>query len=210
MSPKSGARRETGCPLGAREPGDLAGIRGLPAAGWARKPKAQSVQKRGRGVEPRHTTCEAAEPDWRRRGRRRLRREGLGLRRTTGNLTHSQHRVGNGCRGGDRRRKKLQEIQKQLRRKMHDPVAQVGGWLKSVLNGDYQYHAVPGNLTVLARFRRQGARYWFHALEQRGQRRPTWEKLGKIIDRWLPVPRVVHEYPDARFHASRRAAAQPK
>jgi RNA-directed DNA polymerase len=109
-----------------------------------------------------------------------------------------------------RRRKKLQEIQQQLRRKMHDPVAQVGGWLKSVLHGDYQYHAVPGNLTVLARFRRQVARYGFHGPEQRGQRRPTWEKLGKIIDRWLPVPRVVHEYPNARFHASRRAAAHPK
>jgi hypothetical protein len=36
---------------------------------------------------------------------------------------------------GDRRRKKLQEIKQQLRRKMHDPVAQVGGWLKSVLHG---------------------------------------------------------------------------
>ena len=83
-------------------------------------------------------------------------------------------------------------------------MAQVGGWLKSVLNGYYQYHAVPGNLTALARFRRQVARYWFHALEQRSQRRPTWEKLGKLFDHWLPVPHVVHEYPDARFHASRR------
>jgi RNA-directed DNA polymerase len=64
---------------------------------------------------------------------------------------------------------------------MHDPVAQVGGWLKSVLNGYYQYHAVPGNLTVLKRFRRQVARYWFRALGQRSQRRPTWEKLGKSL-----------------------------
>ena len=50
---------------------------------------------------------------------------------------------------GDRRRKKLQAIKQELRRRMHDPVAQVGGWLRSVLNGYYQYHAVPGNLTVL-------------------------------------------------------------
>jgi hypothetical protein len=111
---------------------------------------------------------------------------------------------------GDRRRKKLQEIQQQIRRKMHEPVAQVGGWLRSVLNGYYQYHAVPGNLTVLKRFRRQVARYWFHALGQRSQRRPTWEKLGKLFDRWLPDPKVVHEFPDARFHASRHAAAHPK
>jgi RNA-directed DNA polymerase len=111
---------------------------------------------------------------------------------------------------GDRRRRKLQAIKQELRRKMHDPVARVGGWLRSVLKGYYQYHAVPGNLTVLKRFRRQVARYWFHALEQRSQRRPTWEKLGKVFDQWLPVPRVVHEFPDARFDASRRAAAYPK
>jgi hypothetical protein len=69
---------------------------------------------------------------------------------------------------------------------MHDPAAQVGGWLKSVLNGYYQYHAVPGNLTVLARFRRQVARYWLHALEQRRQRRPTWEKLGNYSINGFP------------------------
>ena len=31
---------------------------------------------------------------------------------------------------GDRRRKKLQGIKQELRRRMHDPVAQVGGWLQ--------------------------------------------------------------------------------
>ncbi len=36
------------------------------------------------------------------------------------------------------------------------------------------------------------------------------EKLGTVIDHWLPEPKVVHAYPDARFHASRRAAAHPK
>ena len=82
---------------------------------------------------------------------------------------------------GDRRRKKLLEIKQQIRRKMHDPVAQVGGWLKSVLNGYYQYHAVPGNLTVLKRFRRQVARYWFHALGQRSQRRAHLGKAGETI-----------------------------
>lgn len=111
---------------------------------------------------------------------------------------------------GDRRRKKLQAIKQDLRRRMHEPVARTGEWLKSVLNGYYQYHAVPGNLTVLKRFRRQVARYWYRALGQRSQRRPTWEKLGGVFDQWLPAPRVVHEFPDARFHASRRMVAHPK
>jgi RNA-directed DNA polymerase len=111
---------------------------------------------------------------------------------------------------GDRRRKKLQAIKQELRRRMHDPVERTGEWLKSVLKGYYQYHAVPGNLTVLKRFRRQVARYWFHVLGQRSQRRPTWEKLGTVFDRWLPTPRVVHEFPDARFRASRLRVAYPK
>jgi hypothetical protein len=110
---------------------------------------------------------------------------------------------------GDRRRKKLQQLKQQLRGRMHDPVEQVGQWLKSVLNGYSQYHAVPGNLTVLKRFRRQVARYWFHVLEQRSQRRPTWAKLGKLFDHWLPVPHIVHDFPDARFRASRPVAAHP-
>lgn len=111
---------------------------------------------------------------------------------------------------GGRRRKKLREIGQELRRRMHAPVGQTGEWLKSVLNGYYQYHAIPGNLPVLKRFRRQVARRWFHALGQRSQRRPTWEKLGKILDRWLPAPEVVHAFPDARFDASRPSAAHPK
>ena len=36
---------------------------------------------------------------------------------------------------------------------MHEPVALVGAWLKRVVEGYYRYHAVPGNLQVLGRFR---------------------------------------------------------
>jgi len=34
---------------------------------------------------------------------------------------------------------------KQLRKRMHDPVAQTGAWLKSVVQGYFNYYAVPGN-----------------------------------------------------------------
>ncbi len=60
---------------------------------------------------------------------------------------------------------------------MHLPIAQAGKWLQSVLCGYYQYHAVPGNLPILSRFRHQVARLWHRTLCQRGQRRPTWKKL---------------------------------
>jgi RNA-directed DNA polymerase len=111
---------------------------------------------------------------------------------------------------GKRRRKKLQELKQELRRRMHAPIAQVGEWLRSVLRGYYQYHAVPGNLSVLARFRHQVARLWFRTLSQRSQRRPTWQKLGPVFDHWLPIPRVVHAYPDARFDARHPAMSHPR
>ncbi len=107
---------------------------------------------------------------------------------------------------GSRRRKKLQEIKQELHRRMHEPIAKTGEWLRSVLQGYYQYHAIPGNIPVLKHFRTQVARQWFHALEQRSQKRPTWEKLGKIFEHWLPIPQLVHPFPDERFDASRLAA----
>ena len=110
---------------------------------------------------------------------------------------------------GTRRRKKLQELKQELRRRMHEPIAKTGEWLASVLLGYYQYHAIPGNLPVLKLFRTQVARLWFRALARRSQKRPTWEKLGKVIQHWLPIPHVVHAFPDARFDAS-RAAAHPR
>ena len=111
---------------------------------------------------------------------------------------------------GKRRRKKLQAVKQELRWRMHVPIAQVGEWLRSVLRGYYQYHAVPGNLAVLSRFRRQVARLWFRTLSQRSQRRPTWAKLGPIFDHWLPIPHVVHAYPEVRFDARFRKGSHPR
>jgi RNA-directed DNA polymerase len=106
----------------------------------------------------------------------------------------------------DRRRKKLQEIQQELRRRMHEPVAKTGEWLRSVLRGYYQYHAIPGNIPVLKGFRRQVAQIWFSVLARRSQRRPTWEKLGPLLEHWLPIPQILHRFPDARFDASHPVA----
>ena len=43
---------------------------------------------------------------------------------------------------------------------------------------------------------------WRRILRRRSQRRrPDWEQLRPIFDRWLPRPRTLHPYPDVRFHA---------
>ena len=101
-----------------------------------------------------------------------------------------------------RMRAKLSEVKQELRTRMHEPIAQTGKWLKQVVQGYYQYHAVPGNLRRLGVFRERLRRLWRHTLRRRGQKqRLTWEKLDRIFSRWIPKPRPLHPYPGARFDA---------
>jgi group II intron reverse transcriptase/maturase len=97
---------------------------------------------------------------------------------------------------------KLQQVKQTLRARMHEPVPKVGEWLRRVLNGFYQYRAVPGNWASLKRFRLQIGRYWRHVLRRRSQRgRITLKRMARLYDRWLIQPRVVHPYPSVRFDA---------
>ena len=48
---------------------------------------------------------------------------------------------------------KLKPIKVGLQRRMHDRMAEVGAWLRKVVLGYYQYHAVPGNMTQLRIFK---------------------------------------------------------
>lgn len=43
-----------------------------------------------------------------------------------------------------RLRGKLRKIQQQLRMRMHDPLPQTGRWRRSVVQGHFNYYAVPG------------------------------------------------------------------
>jgi len=102
-----------------------------------------------------------------------------------------------------RMRAKLQAIKQELRRKMHESVSVVGEWLKRVVEGYYRYHAVPGNIMVLGRFRDRLCRLWRQVLRRRSQRRrPDWDQLRPNFERWIPRPRIVHPYPDVRFDAT--------
>jgi RNA-directed DNA polymerase len=98
---------------------------------------------------------------------------------------------------------KLKQIKQTLRRRMHEPLNQIGAWLRSVSQGFYQYHAVPGNLRAMNAFRHRLRRMWRSTLRHRSQRpNVSWERIGPLFDRWLPAPRVLHPYPDARFDAT--------
>src|SRR5205809_3461323 len=45
----------------------------------------------------------------------------------------------------DRMRAKLRAIKQELRRRMHQSIPEQGKWLKQVVNGYFNYHAVPTN-----------------------------------------------------------------
>jgi len=98
---------------------------------------------------------------------------------------------------------KLKQIKQTLRRRMHEPLDQIGAWLRSVSRGFYQYHAVPGNLRAMSTFRHRLRWLWRSTLRHRSQRpNAGWHRIGPLFDRWLPAPRVLHPYPDARFDAT--------
>src|SRR4029450_9305129 len=48
-----------------------------------------------------------------------------------------------------RMRAKLLEMKQQLRRRMHESVELTGKWLRSIVQGYFNYHAVPGNIDSL-------------------------------------------------------------
>ena len=99
-----------------------------------------------------------------------------------------------------RLRTKLREVREQLRHRWHEPIAQTGAWLRSVVQGHFNYYAVPGNCGSLATFRTEVARAWHWALNRRSDRaRMTWARFRPLIARWLPRARILHPYPQGRF-----------
>jgi len=101
-----------------------------------------------------------------------------------------------------RLRSKLQAVRQELRKRRHERIAETGKWLRSVVQGYFNYHAVPGNFAALQAFRREVARAWLEALRRRSQRhRLPWERFAQIVDRFLPLPRILHPEPGVRFDA---------
>jgi group II intron reverse transcriptase/maturase len=97
---------------------------------------------------------------------------------------------------------KLKEIRQLLMIRRHWPVKRIGAWLRSVLQGYFNYFAVPGNIYSLGSFRTQVIWHWLQALRRRSQRAYlTWERFSPIIRAWIPVVRVLHPYPNVRFYA---------
>ncbi len=95
---------------------------------------------------------------------------------------------------------KLAEVKAELKGRMHDPVPEVGQWLGSVLRGHLQYYGVPMNAPALLLFRFQLTRLWHRTLCRRSQKgRVLWERMKRLIERFLPPVCVCHPYPLRRM-----------
>ena len=100
----------------------------------------------------------------------------------------------------DRMRVRLQAIKQELRRRMHLPIPAQGKWLGQVVNGWFNYHAVPTNSRALSAFRFFVTDLWRQTLRRRSQKDGiTWERIARLADDWLPKPKILHPWPKQRF-----------
>jgi group II intron reverse transcriptase/maturase len=100
----------------------------------------------------------------------------------------------------DRMRAKLKMIKEEMWRRMHQPIPAQGEWLWHVVRGYFNYHAVPTNFRALVAFRTEIAKRWHRVLIRRSERtKLNWERMKRLIDDWLPKPRILHPWPDQRF-----------
>lgn len=102
---------------------------------------------------------------------------------------------------GKRMKAKVKEVGQMLLKQRHQPVRKLGIRLGQIVRGYFQYHAIPGNTARMNTFRYLVSRAWLRALKRRSQRcKLTWDKFGKIVEKYLPKVRVLHPWPSERFH----------
>jgi hypothetical protein len=100
----------------------------------------------------------------------------------------------------DRMRAKLQAIKQEMRQRRHQPIPVQGKWLRQVVKGYFNYHAVPTNNRALAAFRFFVTELWQRSLKRRSQKDgTTWEQITRLAKDWLPKPDILHPWPSIRF-----------
>ncbi len=100
-----------------------------------------------------------------------------------------------------RLRAKLKEVREEVMRRRHEPIPVLGKWLRSVVQGHFNYFAVPGNRTAIDAFRREVNKAWLYALRQRSQISSSlpWDRIKRLIATWIPTARILHPFPNRRL-----------
>jgi RNA-directed DNA polymerase len=102
-----------------------------------------------------------------------------------------------------RMRRKLKEVKARLRQRLHEPVEEVGAYLRSVVTGHFRYYGVPRNGPALTSFRHAVVRLWGRSLQRRSQRHRSQRRLRRRFRRWvdlfIPSARILQPYPEQRL-----------
>jgi RNA-directed DNA polymerase len=94
----------------------------------------------------------------------------------------------------------IRRIGQELDDRRHEPIDVQGRWLRSVLRGHYAYFAVPTNLAAVRNVRHHIKVRWYLSLARRSQRsRLKWRRMNVIASQYLPVPTILHPWPEQRF-----------
>lgn len=102
----------------------------------------------------------------------------------------------------DRLRATLKGIKDELRHRWHQSIPEQGQWLRRVVQGYFNYHAVPTNFSAMRSFRAHVIDFWRRALRRRSQTDDTtWAKMMRLAERWIPRARILHPWPVVRFDA---------
>ena len=95
---------------------------------------------------------------------------------------------------------KLHAVKDELRKRMHRPIAEQGQYLRAVVAGHSRYFAAPCNGAQVQVLRFQVARLWHRTLCRHSQGKHLgWKRMHRIVDHWLPRPRICHPYPNQRL-----------
>jgi len=97
-----------------------------------------------------------------------------------------------------RLRSKLKEMKVWIMKDRHKSVSEQGQKIRDVINGVFQYYAVPGTIRYIGGFRTAVRRYWRHALRRRSQKYDS-KRIKRKLDYWFPPARILHPYPDQRL-----------
>jgi RNA-directed DNA polymerase len=105
---------------------------------------------------------------------------------------------------GKRMAAKLKDIRQKLRKSLHAATGDTAKWLKSVVRGYFQYHAVPRNEQRMKAFRHEVLRMWWWQLRRRSQRTCwRWNKFMETLGNQIPKVEALHPYPEVRFALKR-------
>jgi len=125
-------------------------------------------------------------------------------------FTHISGKTRKGCftvkrrSSSKRMQRTLTRIMEKILRRWQLPIREQGEWLGKVVNGWFQYHAVPFNYEALSRFRHEVVQRWLRALRRRSQRghRLTWQRFLRYVEWWIPRPRILHPFPKQRLRVT--------